>query len=651
MKSDPKTTHRSTPGGFSRALLIAVILFTLLSCADKKSAAKASSQADPSSPSSPAQDSAGAVSEKRAVLSYFEEPLSLARGGKEIEPSFGLELAAGDILTTGENGTCEIELPGIGTITVTYASRVSVDGIKAEERRAAISVLKGKVLSKIEKLAAPDSFTVRSGSVVCGVRGTVFAVKTEESGSCVLDVLEGTVSVFPESLVTEGLHPSSTLMGIEATPVDISSLPTVSAGKTITIKASAFAAADGAVKDVTAGDIAKVVDLARKAVPGARPIPADKKRALETFRDRVVRHREAGAVSQKTKESGYTCLIKPIDPPLETTDEGSFWPMTAPYTKSPAGKDPLGTMQESTHLISYNKQDKSAGTAKISGNGATFTVKKANPDDWVCNIGQVQPVPLKTGHLYALAFTAWSDVSPFVVIPALNEGGVDRDGDGEAYSMLTIYAPIPVSTTPARYTFLYQHRAKNTDSAIYTLTVGTTAGTAHVQDMAITELTETASVFSPTKGQLVANGNFARGFDGWWCQNRETNDTSVFAVEDGSLVYRATGFLTDGWHAQTGTRVALSKGAHYRLTLDAAIEGEGTFGVDLAENNRDENGDGNKLSGIAPWLRVKLIPGGWNRYSFDFKATSTARYGMLQLNFGLVKGTVRVDNVVLEELP
>ncbi len=651
MKSDTKITHRTTPGGFSRALLIAVILFTLLSCTNKKSADKAAPQADPASPASPAQDSATGGSEKRALLSYFEDPLSVTRDGKEIEPSFGLELAAGDILTTGENGTCEIELPDIGTITVTYASRVSIDGIKTEERRAAISVLKGKVLSKIEKLAAPDSFTVRSGSVVCGVRGTVFAVKTEEAGSCVLDVLEGAVSVFPESLVTAGLHPSSNLMGIKATPVDISSLPTVTAGKTITIKASAFAAADGAVKDVKAGDIAKVAELARKAVPGARPIPADKKRALENFRDRAARRREAGAFKQKGKESDYTCLIKPIDPPLETTDEASFWPRTAPYTKGPADKEPLGTMQGSTHLISYNTQAKSAGTAKISGNSATFTVKTAHPDDWVSNIGQVQTVTLKTGHLYALEFTAWSDVSPFVVIPALNEGSTDRDGDGEAYSRLSVYAPIPVSTTPARYTFLYQHRAKDTDGAIYTLTVGTTAGTAHVQDMAITELTQTASLFSPTKQQLVANGNFARGLNGWWCQNRETNDSGSFAVEDGALVYRATGFLADGWHAQTGTDVALSKGKQYRLTLDAALEGEGTFGVDLAENNRDENGDGNKFSGLAPWLRVELIPGGWNRYRFDFKATSTARYGMLQLNFGLIKGSIHVDNVVLEELP
>lgn len=111
-----------------------------------------------------------------AEIVYFEgKDLSVLRAGKPLSVGdpIGLELFQDDQVQTGSKSTAEILLKSKGAVVKLSENTVlSLRGLGAET--TSLELLYGRVRSKVAKLAAKDSFEIRSSSVVAGVRGTDF---------------------------------------------------------------------------------------------------------------------------------------------------------------------------------------------------------------------------------------------------------------------------------------------------------------------------------------------------------------------------------------------------------------------------------------------------------------------------------------------
>lgn len=111
-----------------------------------------------------------------AEIVYFEgKDLSVLRAGKPLSVGdpIGLELFQDDQVQTGPKSTAEILLKSKGAVVKLSENTVlSLRGLGAET--TSLELLYGRVRSKVAKLAAKDSFEIRSSSVVAGVRGTDF---------------------------------------------------------------------------------------------------------------------------------------------------------------------------------------------------------------------------------------------------------------------------------------------------------------------------------------------------------------------------------------------------------------------------------------------------------------------------------------------
>ena len=191
-------------------LLISIVLF---SCGPEKIA-----------PEKPDHDTAVEAAPKEAPVLEESEAVAIEtlseglvvftsgdvfvnRNGVEEYLEIGDTLVQGDVVETAEESYCEIQLGEIAIVRMEQNSIVAMRTLFTSEGGSSMSVdlEDGQVLCKVRKLLEEDSFKVKAGTVVCGVRGTEFGVSAKGEADVLLAVKEGAVAVTPASLekVTE----------------------------------------------------------------------------------------------------------------------------------------------------------------------------------------------------------------------------------------------------------------------------------------------------------------------------------------------------------------------------------------------------------------------------------------------------------------
>ena len=143
-------------------------------------------------------------------ITYLEGDVSIIRDDNEIFADFGTELFEKDSVRTGEDGLAIIDLNGTRTLKIKENSFMVLSETGNTTR---LDLNSGSLFSKVRKLGGSSSFSVRTESVVAGVRGTEFFIAfgntVEEKPDIWLCVNEGTVEVaLPETeesvLVNQG---------------------------------------------------------------------------------------------------------------------------------------------------------------------------------------------------------------------------------------------------------------------------------------------------------------------------------------------------------------------------------------------------------------------------------------------------------------
>jgi len=110
----------------------------------------------------------------------------------------GLPVAEGDRLKTGPRAWCEILFKDGSFIKMEEESETAAEALRstAEERLFSFSFLKGKALWMAAKIKSrATSFSVRTPSAVCAVRGTDFSIIVSTSGGTTVGLFEGKVAV------------------------------------------------------------------------------------------------------------------------------------------------------------------------------------------------------------------------------------------------------------------------------------------------------------------------------------------------------------------------------------------------------------------------------------------------------------------------
>jgi FecR protein len=106
------------------------------------------------------------------IISYFEGEVSIQRGNENLEADFGLPVFQGDILKTAKNSLLIIELNEKGELKL-KGNTILV--LEATGKDSSLVLNSGSVFAKVNKLLI-GSFSIRTPSMVAGVRGTEFFV-------------------------------------------------------------------------------------------------------------------------------------------------------------------------------------------------------------------------------------------------------------------------------------------------------------------------------------------------------------------------------------------------------------------------------------------------------------------------------------------
>lgn len=688
-----------------RIAVLSGIALMLLSCSPRKEAGKASIQPDAQSPATaeaqptmPTRLARGPETGTKARVAFMDGTLTIMRNGTQIAAEIGTELIDGDQISTGDDGQAEIEIVGIATLKLEYRTTLVLDGTVLAQRRGAVSLAAGSVLAKVQKLANADDFVIRSGSIVCGVRGTVFRVTRAKSGNTNLDVLEGKVSLFPDGLITSGLHPAAELVGlplasevpqttdggaapaastpiITEAPIELAALPSFSAGQSVEVPANAFDGTASSIKKSAAAvrkasqtgkdspDTTRLIKQIRAAVPAEKPLPAAEEQAPELSAAGSPQAEKtldgnapnvatpdgvrAAPESERRVSNDYVVNRVQTVRPARTAAVGSYWPRPEPYRRQHASTEVAKAMNDGNTDVFINEKDPNKPSWSFKNGRVVVSVPERAKKDWSLIVERRERVKLEEGGLYAIEFTAWAEDANFGLNVSLNEGGADRDKDGDAHTVFNTYQLIRLLPEPHRFRVLYHHSRPDTISATLNASFGATRGKATFQDLTITKLQETLPAEQLSYRQQLPNGDFSYGFLYWSVIAEASNDPWVVSALNGAAFYKAARTLKEPWHLQLGNYVSLERGTRYVLTFDAQLVGDGVLGVDFIEDNRDLDGDGNFYSIEAPNMKIKLEPGDWQRYTVEFEAAATDSRARININLGGLRGSFTIDNVSL----
>ena len=158
----------------------------------------------------------------------------------------GYRLQKGDLIQTGPATLVEIQLLPKGTVLkLAENSSFLIQGLGNVGEPVTLGLVYGRVRAKVSRLSGKETFSIRSGSTVAGVRGTDFGfdmvIKPSESGTATnlvpiaeIYCFSGEVEVaplWPETLAAAGIAPTTGTVIIKAdqlVSIDLSrSLPVV----------------------------------------------------------------------------------------------------------------------------------------------------------------------------------------------------------------------------------------------------------------------------------------------------------------------------------------------------------------------------------------------------------------------------------------
>lgn len=258
---------------------------------------------------------------------------------------------------------------------------------------------------------------------------------------------------------------------------------------------------------------------------------------------------------------------------------------------------------------------------------------------------QQRNLKLDKYSIYEISFDANSTNADDVIPIVLEEGGIDRDGDGSTYTCWS-RENLKLSTTTQRYTVRLLTKEFDDASGVITFFFGgSTSGTITLDNIS---LKKTGTWTPPAAPEMLYNGDFTLGSTYWNSWNEVTSTSgSVGDFSDGKFTLADPGRGTEDWHLQLNTEGYLnfSKGQSYTITFEASSTEEDTIRLNAGESGTDVNGDSNNYT---DWKSEYFsLSETMTAYTMTFTMPSTIDDPNGRLNFciGNTSGTITIDNV------
>lgn len=105
-----------------------------------------------------------------ATLVYIDGDVSVLRDGQEFFADFGTELFESDTVKTGPESTAIIDLDGRGELKLQPSTDLHMNSLGEQTE---VELTQGAVFSRLSRLNG-DTYSLRAGSALAGVRGTEF---------------------------------------------------------------------------------------------------------------------------------------------------------------------------------------------------------------------------------------------------------------------------------------------------------------------------------------------------------------------------------------------------------------------------------------------------------------------------------------------
>ncbi|MCK4542670.1 MAG: FecR domain-containing protein, partial [Spirochaetales bacterium] len=175
--------------------------------------------------------------------------------GEWVALEIGDILTSDHVLKTEADAYCEIQFGDIAVVRIMEETQIRIDAISfgASGGENSLEIITGGVIAKVRKLTSGESFSVRTKTAVCGVRGTEFSVEDRGLGEVAIAVTEGSVAVLPPSVDILELQVSAEEMGLdisESVKTIKEGAPVVRAGQEIQVSEAMLKGADSALTQI-----------------------------------------------------------------------------------------------------------------------------------------------------------------------------------------------------------------------------------------------------------------------------------------------------------------------------------------------------------------------------------------------------------------
>lgn len=143
----------------------------------------------------------------QAIITFTSGEVFISDSGVEREAEINDFVEAGNNVRVDYDSYCEIQFGNRAVIRIEENTELTIPELDttAGQSDIAIKLITGSILSKVDKLAGKESFTVQTQSAACGVRGTEFLVRADDNSSTLLAVREGSVVFVPAEINLEEL--------------------------------------------------------------------------------------------------------------------------------------------------------------------------------------------------------------------------------------------------------------------------------------------------------------------------------------------------------------------------------------------------------------------------------------------------------------
>jgi len=199
---------------------------------------------------------------------YIEGSVTLLRAGNERPMELGDEIISGDTIKTGSNAICELQFGSTAKLQLQAQTVLEVTDVLLSDvsRRVAAKLEIGSILNKVQKLSGTDSYTIRTGSTVCGVRGTEFVVKVDSTSTTVIAVKKGKVAALPATATLDKIIQEAATNAVASAALEtlVANTPVIVENQEMTINKDVVAAAEIVHKEM------------EKVIASVAPIPFEK---------------------------------------------------------------------------------------------------------------------------------------------------------------------------------------------------------------------------------------------------------------------------------------------------------------------------------------------------------------------------------------